>query len=400
MQILIAVTHLLGTGHLRRALNLSQAFVDAGHRVCVASGGLPVATFDTTGLTLHQLPPLQSDGTQFTRLLDADGVVVNEETLAARKQQLLTLVTKLQPDIVITELFPFGRRVLHPEFTSLLRAANTLAQPAVVLSSVRDILAPPSSEKKVKRTEALIAEHYDGILVHSNLQTTPIDISWPVTELIQSKVHYTGYVAQSVDFTTQAKPQANPQANPQAKSSNKDHLPEVIVSAGGGSVGRHIYETAIQAAALVPDLQWRILVGGIDSATEVENLKSLDKESMAVIEPNRADFRSLLSAAACSVSMCGYNTAIDLLLTGTPGVLIPFDDGGEVEQTLRAKSLTSTQSYVSLPAKYLNAESLAKAVREAIGAGRFKTDHSQFNGALESVRIASKLLQHKRGNTQ
>ena len=376
MNILIVVTHLLGTGHLRRSINLSHAFIECGHRVTLASGGLSVKNFDTEGISFVQLSPLSSDGTNFTRLLDAQGTVVDEAYLQTRQTELNRLVKALQPQVIITELFPFGRRMLRREFIGLLKAAKALPDTPVILSSVRDILAAPSSEKKVQQTEALIAEYYDGVVVHSDPATTPLNVSWPVTDTILSKLLYTGYVAQSV----------------------RDYLPagtpaEVIVSAGGGAVGRRVYETAVEAARLLPDSQWRILVGGSDATAEVERLKKRATGTSTVIEPNRPDFRKLLSSAMCSVSMCGYNTAIDLLLTGTPGVLIPFDAGGEQEQTLRAESLSDRSAYTLLLDKHLTPETLCDAVVQASKAGRFTTDKKQFNGALETVRIATSLVE-------
>ncbi len=75
MKVLIVVTHLLGTGHLSRALTLARAFVAAGHRARVVSGGMPAPQFVSDGIELEQLPPLRSDGTDFSRLLDAEGAV-------------------------------------------------------------------------------------------------------------------------------------------------------------------------------------------------------------------------------------------------------------------------------------------------------------------------------------
>ena len=378
MKVLIVVTHLLGSGHLRRAINLSHEFVASGHSVTLVSGGVPVKTFDTQGLSFVQLSPLCSDGTNFTRLLNADGSVADEPTIQARENKLIELIQNLQPDILITELFPFGRRVLQREFLGLLEAAQTLPTVPVVLSSVRDILASPSSEKKARKTEELIANYYDGVVVHSNSATTPLNASWPVTDLIQKKLFYTGYVAQSVsDYKAE------------------QNTEEVIVSAGGGSVGRHIYEAAIEASRLLPDRRWRLLIGGSDSQIEVTRLKALATGSATVIEPNRPDFRELLSGALCSVSMCGYNTAIDLLLTGTPGVLVPFDAGGEQEQTLRARSLSKRSAYTLLLADDMTPESLCSAVEQASVAGRFTIDKNQFNGALETVRFATKLAKMK-----
>ena len=73
MKVLIAVTHLLGAGHLSRALTLGRAFAAAGHDVAVLSGGQPAPHMDYAGVRLVQMPPIASDGTNFTRLLDAEG---------------------------------------------------------------------------------------------------------------------------------------------------------------------------------------------------------------------------------------------------------------------------------------------------------------------------------------
>ncbi len=378
MQILVVTTHLLGTGHLRRSINLSQAFVASGHRVTLVSGGMPVSIFDYKDLMLVQLPPVRSDGTNFTQLLDDRDAIADESRFKSREKKLVELVNDLQPDIIITELFPFGRRVLREEFLSLLKASHALPRVPVILSSVRDILAAPSSEKKIRQTEALISDYYDGVLVHSDRATTPLEASWPATDSISAKLLYTGYVTQ-------------PESDYIAKPVETD----VVVSAGGGSVGAHIYETAIEVARLSPDRRWRILVGGNNAEAETRRLKILAADTSVVIEPNRPDFREILSGVLCSVSMCGYNTAIDLLLTGTPGVLVPFDAGGEQEQTLRATSLSSRSAFVLLLARQLTPECLGRAVEKAIIGGRFSTDQKKFNGAVESVRFATNLAARK-----
>jgi predicted glycosyltransferase len=85
MKLLLVVTHLLGSGHLSRALTLGRAFAAAGHDVCVASGGMPVPQLDHTNVTFVQLPPLRSDGVNFTRLLDSDGHVATQSYLDERQ---------------------------------------------------------------------------------------------------------------------------------------------------------------------------------------------------------------------------------------------------------------------------------------------------------------------------
>ncbi len=371
MKVLIAVTHLLGAGHLRRALTLARAFVADGHVVTVLSGGMPVTQFDTDGIALRQLPPLCSDGTNFTRLLTAEGDEVDTDYLTRRLLDITHTAAEFDPDIVITELFPFGRRVLRAEFMSLIGAAQAQTPRPVILASVRDILAPPSNPQKAQKTEGIILEHYDGVLVHSDPTSTPLEQSWPVTPALQEKLLYTGYVAP---------PPAGPHPDKLGQG-------EVIVSAGGGSVGRHLFTAAVAAAGLSPALRWRVLVGGGHAQAAIAEL-SAQAPPNVILEPARPDFRQMLTCAACSVSMCGYNTALDLLQAGTPSLFIPFDEGGEVEQTLRAESLSHLPMMQMLRAADLTPERLLQEVDTLVKLPRGKAPDLRFNGAQESVRIA------------
>jgi predicted glycosyltransferase len=377
MKVLIAVTHLLGTGHLSRALTLGRAFAAAGHQVCVASGGFAAPQLNAEGVDLLQLPPLRSDGVDFTRLLTATGTVADADYLSQRQTALCAALTDLQPDILITELYPFGRRSLASEFQALLSAAHKLPHRPVVLSSIRDILAPPSKPKKAIQADAMIAEFYDAVLVHSDPAATRLEVSWPVSERLKTKLEYTGYVA-----PIGAKP--HPQGTGQG---------EILVSAGGGSVGDSLFETALQTAALMPDTTWRLLVGGSDKADRIARFQA--KGSPAIVEPTRPDFRQMLPLAAASVSMCGYNTALDLLQCGTPSVLIPFDAGNEVEQGLRANSLAPLNGIEVLTNANLTPEGLRRAVVSAMAAPRRSTDGLHFNGASRAVEIAVNMAEQR-----
>ena len=375
MNVLIVVTHLLGTGHLSRALTLGRAFAFAGHDVCVASGGMPVPQLDSTGLTLHHLPVLRSDGTDFTRLLTSDGTVADAPYLSDRTSALLALLDSTRPDILITELFPFGRRSLRAEFTALLEAARVRPRAPVILSSIRDILAPPSKPEKVTQTDALLTRSYDAVLVHSDPATTSLDQSWPVSPQIAPLLRYTGYVAPSP-------------AGPHKQATGTG---EVLVSAGGGDVGTPIFTAAIGAARRRGDMTWRLLVGGGPERRAA--LTESGRGASVIIEPPRPDFRQMLHHAAASVSMCGYNTTLDLLQADTPAVLIPFEAGNEVEQTLRGQSLAALSAMTVLPNARLTPDTLADAVAQVMAEGPRPTGGLNFDGAAQSVCIATRLAE-------
>lgn len=373
MRVMIVVTHLLGTGHLSRALTLGRAFADAGHDVQLLSGGMPAPQLNHDGVHLVQLPALRSDGTNFTDLLDQSGQSVRSNTLRNRKTILLDALNAQQPDVLITELFPFGRRVLGDEFLSLLDQAILLKKRPVILASIRDILAPPSKPSRVSVTEDIVARYYDAVLVHSDPQITPLALSWPVSPKLDRRVRYTGYVAQKMPSTT-SRPSG-----------------EVLVSAGGGGVGSALFRTAIDAAKLLPDLRWRILVGGANAGEDVIELSKIVPNHSVIIEPARPDFRELLTTASASVSMCGYNTALDLLQTGIPAVIVPFEEGGEIEQGLRAQGLAKLPGFKVIASETLTPPQLAQAVLDVMSDDNRDIHGIHFDGAQNTVRIASEM---------
>ena len=71
MKVFFYVQHLLGIGHLRRAVTLAQALEAAGFEVTLASGGKPVEGLPMQGFRLSQLPPAQSDAAMTRKALPA-----------------------------------------------------------------------------------------------------------------------------------------------------------------------------------------------------------------------------------------------------------------------------------------------------------------------------------------
>ncbi len=374
-RITLFVTHLLGSGHLSRSLILARALAEAGFAPRLVSGGMSTGHLDLSGVTFVQLPPVRSDGANFTRLLDGDGKPASPPLMQARIEAVRQELQDNPPDVLITELFPFGRRVLRDEFLQAIDAAKSASPAPLVLSSVRDILAPPSNAKKAEQTETWLREHFDGVLVHSDPEVVPLDASWPVTPGVAGLLHYTGFIAPPAATAAQ----------------NGEGGGEIVVTAGGGPVGRKLFDVAIGAARL-GSLQWRLLVGGADAAEVCARLNAAADGAPVVAEPLRTDYREMLLRCAAAVGQCGYNTAIDWLQAGVPGVFVPFAEAGEVEQTLRAGSLAARYGYGLIAEDELSPERLAAAIKVALKRGRVDAGALRFDGASRTSAIVRNLL--------
>jgi predicted glycosyltransferase len=288
--------------------------------------------------------------------------------MAARQVALLTALGEFTPDVLITELFPFGRRILRDEFCALLITARAQTRPPLICTSIRDILAPPAKPKKAAYADDTIAAYFDTVLVHSDAALTPLEVSWPVSDRLRPMLRYTGFVAP---------PPAGP--HPQGLG-----VGEIIISAGGGNVGSHIYEMALEAAVGLTQ-PMRLLIGGTAPQARIAALRQR-AASHVTVEAARPDFRQMLYNAAASVSLCGYNTSLDILQAGTPAVFVPFDEGAEVEQGLRAQALAQWSDITMITRADLTADSLRNAVESLIKAPPRKVA-AHFDGAANTVEI-------------
>ncbi len=370
-RILILVTHLHGTGHLSRALTLARAFQGAGHPVRVISGGLPAPQLASEDVHVVQLAPLRSNGTDFSKLLTPRGEVAGPEDHAARTLQILAELDDFDPSCLITELFPFGRRSLRKEFIAVLEAARARPKPPRIFASIRDILAPPSKPEKAAYAEQMIAAHYDGVLVHSDPALVPLEVSWPVTPSLAPKLHYTGFVAPAL---------------PDA-ASQTDGRAEILVSAGGGALGERLFPAALEVARQ-DTRKWRFLVGGHDAPDHIARLAASAPTNVLIERPRR-DFRAMLQVAQASVSLCGYNTAMDVLQTGLPAVMVAFDEGSEREQSLRIKALEGLPQLRTLPLHSLTSAQLSDALAAALADPTPRRTDFGFNGAARTVEICT-----------
>jgi predicted glycosyltransferase/peptidoglycan/xylan/chitin deacetylase (PgdA/CDA1 family) len=348
--VMLVVTHLLGVGHLSRMAALGRGLAAAGHRVVLVSGGRPVPTIALGGMDFVQLPSLHCVGVDFRTLLDEHGNKASAALMERRVEQLLSAFASAQPDAVVVELFPFGRRQLAAEFTALVEAARAAEPRPALLVSARDILNPPSvPEREAEALERLGA--FDRVMIHGHPDVAPLSASWPVDPSLERRLAYTGYVAEG----------------PEAEAAEEGRG-DILVSGGGSAASLPLFRMALRAARLDgPERRWRILVGHGVAAPDFEALRDAAPPN-ALVERARPDFPSLMAASACSVSQAGYNTMVDLLRARVPAVIVPFEGGREREQRWRAERFAARGLAAVLPEIDLAPETLLAAVHDRLRA--------------------------------
>jgi len=107
-RVFFHVQHLLGIGHIRRAAVLARTLAASGFDVLLVSGGAPLK-LDLGRARFHQLPPVRARDEGLRELSRLDGAPLDEAFKSGRVRALLELFGAEQPDVLITEQFPFGR---------------------------------------------------------------------------------------------------------------------------------------------------------------------------------------------------------------------------------------------------------------------------------------------------
>ena len=374
---MIHVQHLLGVGHLQRSLLLATELARQDFVVELVSGGRPQTLIMPAGVNLHQLPPLYSPDGSFTRLLDQDGNTIDDDLRDRRRQQLLEIFASCKPQVLITETFPFGRRMMRFELIPLLQAARASFTCIQIIASIRDILQPKSKAGRNEEICDLVKEFYDHVLVHGDQKIAGLEESFPLADRMSDKICYSGYVCTSR----------------RAVSALGDGSNEVLVSAGGSATGLDILTAAIAAKpmSILKELQWRILVSPAIDEFHLDELKRLAGEGI-IIERNRPDFSELVKRARLSISQAGYNTITDILNSTAAAVVIPYAEADEIEQTMRAQKLHRCGRLVTLQQNELSAATLAAAIEQA---DRLNTSlEVNLDGAANSATVISQWLKH------
>lgn len=354
LRIALLTCHLTGSGHFVRTLALARACMARGHEAMLISGGRPLPHIGTSDVNIVQLPPLVAEQFDYRNLRTPSGALATPSYMAARRAQVETALAGFAPHVLLTETYPFGRRGLRDEFEA---AISTVGR-ATIMASVRDI--PEPKPKRLDEVAERLRRGFDGVLVHGDATFIPLSASWPLPNDLMPTIHHTGYLGR--DAATGPVP---------------ERTQDVLVAVGGGPLGRRLVAAAI-GAALLSQRPWRVLAGGVERVDAPDNL---------VIEPPRVDYPSLLRAAACSISLCGYNTALDLTHCATPALLVPAAMGGDREQAIRAAAFASFEGFEVLAEDVLDPATLAAtAERLARGPRRPRPPLRHDTGGLEAVR--------------
>lgn len=332
-RVLIYCQHVLGMGHFIRSMAIAQALRDFD--VYFVNGGeAPSGMEIPPWITIVNMPPITSDE-EFEELKIASQGSTLEQVQQARRTMLLELFDRFRPDVLIIELFPFGRKRFAFELLPLLAHIRLSGGSTKVVCSLRDILVKKSDQARHEDwVVSLMNRYFDLLLIHSDPTFQTLDETFSRVRDLRCEIRYSGFVTQESNAPTGSAFENHPTSNGK---------PLILLSLGGGRVGYELMEGALQASCLLETTRPHRMLAFAGPYMPEEQYRELqrfaDRKPHIEIRRFTPHFQSLMKDAALSISMAGYNTCMNLLTTGTRALVFPFTGRGNEEQTIRAKKL-------------------------------------------------------------
>jgi predicted glycosyltransferase len=395
-KILFYCQNLLGMGHLVRTTELMRELVKT-FEVCLIEGGQQVDGFEMLpAVEVVQLPTIQVevfDSLQVGKELQVIGSTMSlAEVKEYRQQKLIEVFDRFQPDVLITEGYPFSKnKALAFEMVPLLEHVRKSDRTTQIICSLRDIIMVKEfadRDAEEKRRCEFVDRYYDAILLHSDPAIHRLEDNISNADSLTCPIYYTGYVVQSEPDQVEFDPADLALLN--------DPTPKIVVSVGGGKLGHDLLESIIQAAPLLQQQIYHqiiIFAGPLMDAAKYRDLEKLAKGKTNIsLRRFTPSLIAYLDRADLSISLGGYNTTMNILKTGVRSMIYPSDK--DREQAIRAEKLEKLGLLKMIDRSQLEPEPLARSIVDYL-AGNETMDFEnliQLDGAKKASVILQRLL--------
>lgn len=372
--------HILGMGHLVRSMEIVKGLTQ-DFQVCFINGGEIIDGFDLPeGVEVVNLPAIKTDS-EFRILQTVDESLNLEEAQRIRKNQLLDVYDRIRPDVLMIELFPFGRRKFSFELLPLLNAIQADGCNTKVVCSLRDIVVTKQNiEKHEQKVCTLINQYFDLLLIHGDPKFQAIDETFSRIQDLNCPIYYTGYVVQ---------PQTRSHIQPLLRQ------PSILATVGGGRFGHELLDAVVDAAPRLQHLiphQIQVFTGPFfpDEKLAVLQAKAAKCDNLLVdrYTPNLLDY---MNHADLSISMSGYNTTMNILTTGVKAMLMAFTGNDDQEQRMRSQKLAAMGIVMTIQPEDLAIDRFVEKIQICLNT-KPNTVQFDFDGVAKTAFYVNEML--------
>lgn len=341
-------------GSLHRAIALAAELSESLDVTILLDEKTPMLVDVPQGTRLVYLPPLRVDPD--SNVFEFTGQDQLRQSIIRRRDVILEVFEALKPRLVVVDNFPFHQHRLRGEVLPMIeRARNGVYGESLVVCTTDSIMVDDSAngEDRADIAASLLEKYFDIVLVQSDPVFARLEEFFKPRDTLQTPTYHTGFVM----------------PDERLKWSGGEGS-DIVVSAGDGRYGGALFRTAIDAQRVlwpVSQLTMKIITGPRLPGDEYRNLieRSADVECVDVVRVV-GSMRAEMAKARCSVSQCGYHTALNAISTQTPSLFVPCPHSHRAEQVVRAKRLSYWGAGRMLMPQHLNAASLTNDIYQLL----------------------------------
>ena len=408
MRVLLYYNHEQTLGHSNRTIALACQLKQDGHETLVINGGQPQDFLSYFNVNIRVLPSPKTGRKNFYA---KNSYVIGEDGLTQRINAFRTIIDEFNPDIFVTEFFPFGRMGDRSLLLPIISYVKKLNKSAKIIGSIGYPMISDLAKRVISQST-----FYDKILIHTpnGLDNKYVEKlygffkdgvhllnnHYNVFDTLKDKICYTGYIINKFKKTNNA---SNPNdinisGRPNSNLSNQLNLKNrifVLVSRGGGVFYPGIILKAILAKKYLEKQGYNIVLVAVTGPATSDKesilfnkiaLKSPDVIFKTFI-PNFIDYLSLCDM---SLSMAGYNTSVELLWLKKKCIVFPIETKGrfaDLEQAYRGILLKKHLNASVLDVRKATPKEIAEHIKLQLSSTeKANVNDDWFNGLKNSVK--------------
>ncbi len=368
-------------GHLQRSIEVARKLSESLNVTILVDEEDPVLVNVPESVHLQSLPALPVDPD--SNIFDFGRSEKFKASIIARRDLILATFEELRPRVVIIDNFPFNQHRLRGEVLPLIeRAHNGVYGESLVVCTTDGIMIDESTkgEHRADKAAALLAKYFDMVIVQSDPVFARLEEFFHPQDTLQTPLYHAGFVVPEHSDT------------PLVGADGGD---TILVSAGDGRYGGVLFRAAVDAQRVLWPVSGRpmkIVAGPRLPEDEWQDLLVRTKGMDGLVLTRLVDdLRAEMARSRCSVSQCGYNTALYAITTETPSLFIPCQDSQRREQIVRAQRLVYWGGGRLLMPHHLNSASLTHEINQLL---QFqpRSIHVDTDGAANTANLIDRAM--------
>lgn len=369
-------------GHLHRSIEVARKLSESMHVTILLDDDTPMLVDVPESVRLVYLPELTVDPD--SNVFDLAETEQFRDCIVSRRDVILAEFEQLKPGVVIVDNFPFNQHRLRGEVLPLIeRAHNGVYGESLVVCTTDGIMVDEttSGEDRADMAAELLDKYFDLVIVQSDPVFARLEEFFQPRNTLQTPLYHTGFVAPDID------------GRPLGGDGKGDGI---LVSAGDGRYGGVLFRAAIDAQRVmwpISSQPMKIIAGPRLPEDEYQGLLALAAGTGGLTITRVVDcLVSEMARSRCSISQCGYNTALSTIVTQTPALFVPCQEQQRREQIVRAQRLVYWGGGRLLMPHHLNSASLTNEINQLLQFQprrvRFETD-----GAANAAKLIERAMQ-------